>query len=52
MLKHVIYNAVLYIINMIVNFKCKETEKIWEGLVSLKYPHDIQQVARKKLHIH
>jgi len=35
--------------DVIVNFKCKETEKIWGGLVSLKYPYDIQQVARRKL---
>lgn len=34
---------------MIINFKCKETEKIWHGEVSLKLPHDIQQVARRKL---
>ena len=34
---------------MIISFKCKETEKIWQGIVSLKLPTDIQQVARRKL---
>lgn len=34
---------------MIKDFKCKETEKIWNGVVSLKLPHDIQQTARRKL---
>lgn len=36
---------------MIVDFKCGETEKIWEGIFSLKLPRDIQQVARRKLRI-
>lgn len=34
---------------MIRNFKCKETELIWEGTISLRLPRDIQQVARRKL---
>ena len=34
---------------MILNFKCNETEKIWNGIVSLKLPMDIQHVARRKL---
>lgn len=34
---------------MIKNFRCKETEKIWNGVASLKLPHDIQQTARRKL---
>jgi toxin HigB-1 len=34
---------------MIGNFKCKETELIWNGTVSRKLPGDIQQVARRKL---
>jgi proteic killer suppression protein len=34
---------------MIKDFKCKETEKIWNGVVSQKLPHDIQQTARRKL---
>lgn len=34
---------------MITNFKCKETEKIWKGIVSLELPQDIQHVARRKL---
>ena len=36
---------------MILNFKCKETKKIWEGFVSLQLPGDIQHVARRKLRI-
>lgn len=34
---------------MIKTFKCKETEKIWKGQMSLKLPKDIQSVARRKL---
>ena len=34
---------------MIVNFRCKETEKIWNGTVSRKFPREIQDVARRKL---
>lgn len=34
---------------MIVNFGNKETEKIWNGIVSKKLPREIQEVARKKL---
>ncbi len=34
---------------MIVNFKCKETEKIWNGISSKKMPFDIQNTARRKL---
>ena len=34
---------------MIRNFKCKQTELIWDGTVSLKLPRDMQQVARRKL---
>ncbi len=34
---------------MIVAFKCKETEKIWFGDRSLRFPYDIQQVSRRKL---
>lgn len=32
-----------------MNFSCKETEKIWQGVVSKKLPQDIQQIARRKL---
>jgi toxin HigB-1 len=38
-----------YTHKMIGNFKCKETELIWNGTVSRKLPSDIQQVARRKL---
>jgi len=34
---------------MIISFKDKETEKIWNGTVSLKLPFEIQQTARRKL---
>ena len=34
---------------MIVSFSSRETEKIWNGTVSRKYPPSIQQVARRKL---
>ena len=34
---------------MILNFKSKETRKIWEGEVSLRLPRDIQNIARRKL---
>ena len=34
---------------MIKDFKCNETEKIWQGEVSRKLPQNIQNVARRKL---
>jgi toxin HigB-1 len=34
---------------MIRSFKCKETEKIFRRTLSRKLPHDIQQVAFRKL---
>lgn len=34
---------------MIVTFGNKETEKIWNGLVSKKFPREIQDTARRKL---
>jgi proteic killer suppression protein len=34
---------------MINNFKCKETEKIWNGSYSKKFPSDIQERAIRKL---
>jgi len=34
---------------MIVSFTCKETEKIWEGVKSRKFPADIQVRALAKL---
>ena len=34
---------------MIKSFRCKETEKIFHRVFSLKLPHDIQQVAFRKL---
>ena len=35
--------------SMIVSFKDKETEKIWNGIVSKKLPREIQDKARRKL---
>jgi toxin HigB-1 len=38
---------------VIVKFKDKETEKIWNGEYSRRFPADIQRIARRKLiHIH
>jgi proteic killer suppression protein len=34
---------------MIKSYGSKETEKIWEGEISLKLPEDIQKTARRKL---
>ena len=34
---------------MIISFGSKETEKIWEGERVKKIPHEIQQIARRKL---
>lgn len=34
---------------MIKSFRCRQTEKIWEGLVTRRLPADIQAVARRKL---
>lgn len=34
---------------MIGSFSCKETEKIWNGEASRKFPSTIQQTARRKL---
>ena len=34
---------------MIRDFADKETEKIWDGTISRRLPHDIQAVARRKL---
>ena len=36
---------------MIISFKDKETEKIWNQLVSKKLPIDIQKIALRKLFI-
>ena len=34
---------------MIVTFGDKETEKVWNGIVSKKFPREIQEIARRKL---
>ena len=34
---------------MIRDFADKDTEKIWNGTISRRLPHDIQAVARRKL---
>lgn len=34
---------------MILSFKCKETERIWQGHSSRKFPADIQNRALRKL---
>ncbi len=34
---------------MILDFKCKETEAVWQGRVSRRLPQEIQAVTRRKL---
>ena len=34
---------------MIISFKDKEVEKIWDGNVSNRFPFEIQHIARRKL---
>jgi toxin HigB-1 len=34
---------------MIKSFNGKETERIWNGIVSRKFPYEIQNIARRKL---
>lgn len=34
---------------MIKSFGSKETEKIWEGIISTKLPSEIQHIGRRKL---
>jgi proteic killer suppression protein len=34
---------------MIISFKDKEAEKIWNGVVSKRLPFEIQQITRRKL---
>ena len=34
---------------MIKSFGSKETEKIWEGIISTKLPYEIQHIGRRKL---
>ena len=34
---------------MIRSFKCKDTERIWHGQVSRRFPRDIQDRALRKL---
>ncbi len=34
---------------MILSFNCKDTEKIWDGERSAKFPVEIQEIARRKL---
>jgi proteic killer suppression protein len=34
---------------VIRSLRCRETERIWHGETSRKFPHDIQPTARRKL---
>ena len=34
---------------MIIGFGNRETEKIWKGVVSRRFPREIQEIARRKL---
>ncbi len=40
---------VTYYVIMIQSFGSKETEKVWNGIRSLKLPVEIQGIARRKL---
>lgn len=42
-------NAIQYYISMITSFKCKETKRIFDGRFSKRLPHEIQEIARRKL---
>ena len=44
-----ISNAKRYYIDMIRNFKDKETEKIWNQIYSRKLPKEMQSIALRKL---
>jgi proteic killer suppression protein len=35
--------------SVIRSFRCRDTEAIWRGNVSRRFPRDIQRVARRKL---
>lgn len=48
-LKHLLIFDVSNVKGMIISFGDKETEKIWNGLVSRKLPREIQETARRKL---
>jgi proteic killer suppression protein len=46
-------NVLYYYSIVIDSFKDKETEKIWNGEYSKRFPVEIQRIARRKLvHIH
>ena len=34
---------------MSLEFTCKETKKVWDGIFSKKIPYSIQNIARRKL---
>ena len=34
---------------MIREFKCRETERIWQGQQSRRLPQEIQEIARRKM---
>lgn len=34
---------------MIQSFKCKETEKVWNGILVTKWSQELQESARRKL---
>ena len=44
-----VINAPRYYIFMILSFKCKETEKIWQQTYSKRFPVSIQRIALRKL---
>ncbi len=36
---------------MIISFKCKETEKIFDGGISKKFPIEVSKIGKRKLDI-
>ena len=44
-----IISSWVIMVGMIKTFKCKETERIFQGRFSKKFPHNIQRLAERKL---
>jgi len=43
-------SLLLIVLYMIKSFKCKKTEKVWDGSgVVTKWPQELQEIARRKL---
>lgn len=44
-----VQHNIIKVLRVIKSFKCKETEKIWNGIKSKSFPGDIQGRALRKL---